>query len=87
MIAVPLDHAANPLNFNNVSSNALYHRSLHNQTDGSRVAEQGALRFQRQDTAVLMRQPINANQGVASGEDARAVTIAQSTLFDGWSMR
>ncbi len=51
------------------------------------MAEQGALRFQRQDTAVLMRQPINANQGVASGEDPRAVTIAQSTLFDGWSMR
>jgi len=85
MIAVPLDHAANPLNFNNVSSNALYHRSLHNQTDGSRVAEQGTA-FSGTENTVLIRQSMNANQGDASGKNHCVMASGQSTLFYGWSM-
>jgi hypothetical protein len=56
MIAMPLDHAANPLDLNNVSSNAEYHCSLHNQADRSRAAEQGgAFCFQSQNIAILIR--------------------------------
>jgi hypothetical protein len=55
VIAVALDHAANPLDLNNVSSNAEYHRSLHNQADRSRAAGQGPFCFQSQNIAILIR--------------------------------
>ena len=86
MIAMPLDHAADPLNLNNISSNAEYHRSLNNQTDGSRVAEQG-VSFSMTENTVLIRLPINANQEDASGKHPCVMAIEQSTLFDGWLMR
>jgi hypothetical protein len=85
MIAMPLDHTADTLNLNNVSSYAEYHRSLHNQTDGSRVAEQG-IAFSGTENTVLIRQCMDANQGDASGKNHCVMASGQSTLFYGWSM-